>query len=64
MILDPRWQPVTPIGVPHASSEDDHSQGYFIPKGTIIVANQWYVSLVRIDTYLSFMAGLYPEFDV
>ncbi|CAE6449146.1 unnamed protein product [Rhizoctonia solani] len=31
-----RWQPVAPIGVPHASAEDDEYQGYFIPKGAIV----------------------------
>ncbi|KAG1848016.1 cytochrome P450 [Suillus subluteus] len=30
-----RWQPVTPIGVPHATSSDDIYNGYFIPKGPL-----------------------------
>ncbi|KAJ6631104.1 cytochrome P450 [Mycena sp. CBHHK59/15] len=30
-----------PLGVPHASSEDDVYNGYFIPKGTTIMYNQW-----------------------
>ncbi|KAG2090009.1 cytochrome P450 [Suillus discolor] len=36
-----RWQPVTPLGVPHATSSDDVYNGYFIPKGTIITYNTW-----------------------
>ncbi|KAI0052445.1 cytochrome P450 [Auriscalpium vulgare] len=34
-----RWRIVTPIGVPHATSEDDIYEGYFVPKGTLVVAN-------------------------
>ncbi|KAI0050257.1 cytochrome P450 [Auriscalpium vulgare] len=34
-----RWRMVAPIGVPHASSEDDVYEGYFIPKGSMIIAN-------------------------
>ncbi|KAF8498600.1 cytochrome P450 [Russula emetica] len=36
-----RWQMVTPIGLPHLSSRDDVYRGYFIPKGSIMVANAW-----------------------
>ncbi|KAN0107223.1 cytochrome P450 [Russula decolorans] len=36
-----RWQMVTPIGVPHLSSKDDVYRGYFIPKGSTMVANAW-----------------------
>ncbi|KAH9976351.1 cytochrome P450 [Lactifluus volemus] len=38
-----RWQMVTPMGLPHASSEDDIYRGFFIPKGSLIVANAWAV---------------------
>ncbi|KAI9438808.1 cytochrome P450 [Lactarius indigo] len=34
-----RWSPMTPLGVPHASSEDDWYEGMFIPKGTIVLPN-------------------------
>ncbi|KAJ7697080.1 cytochrome P450 [Mycena metata] len=33
-----RWHPV---GVPHQSAADDWYEGYFIPKGTICIANIW-----------------------
>jgi len=36
-----RWMPPLPISVPHCSTEDDIYQGYFIPKGTTILANIW-----------------------
>ncbi|CAL1708931.1 unnamed protein product [Somion occarium] len=36
-----RWRSLTPIGAPHQSVEDDWYDGYFIPKGTICIANQW-----------------------
>ncbi|KAG2100409.1 cytochrome P450 [Suillus discolor] len=36
-----RWQPVSPLGVSHATSSDDVYEGYFIPKGAIITHNTW-----------------------
>ncbi|KAJ3848269.1 cytochrome P450 [Lentinula lateritia] len=33
-----RWHPV---GLPHQSTQDDWYNGYFIPKGTICIANVW-----------------------
>lgn len=34
-----RWCPVSPIGVPHRSVEDDVYNNYFIPAGSFIYAN-------------------------
>ncbi|KAE8361460.1 cytochrome P450 [Aspergillus caelatus] len=39
-----RWHPVTPLGVSHASSEDDTYKGYLIPKGAILVPNIWAIA--------------------
>jgi len=39
-----RWGPVLPLGVAHAVTEDDVYEGYFIPKGSTIVANAWAMS--------------------
>ncbi|CAE6435292.1 unnamed protein product [Rhizoctonia solani] len=36
-----RWRPVVPLGVAHASAQDDTYRGYHIPKGAIIMANIW-----------------------
>ncbi|KAI0713249.1 cytochrome P450 [Earliella scabrosa] len=36
-----RWNPVVPVDVPHMLSEDDVYNGYYLPKGTLVVANQW-----------------------
>ena len=36
-----RWRVVVPLGVPHRSLEDDEYRGYFIPKGSLLVANIW-----------------------
>ncbi|ETS87853.1 hypothetical protein PFICI_01681 [Pestalotiopsis fici W106-1] len=34
-----RWCPVSPLGLPHRSMEDDTYNGMFIPRGTLIYAN-------------------------
>lgn len=36
-----RWKVVTPLAIPHASSEDSVYRGYYIPKGSIVVGNAW-----------------------
>ncbi|KAG2074091.1 cytochrome P450 [Suillus decipiens] len=36
-----RWFPVAPLGVPHATVNDDVYEGYFIPKGATVVTNTW-----------------------
>lgn len=38
-----RWQPVAPMGIPHMSTDDDIWDGYWIPKGTLVMANIWFV---------------------
>jgi cytochrome P450 len=34
-----RWCPVSPVGVPHRSLQDDVYNGYFIPAGSFVYAN-------------------------
>ncbi|EDR09902.1 uncharacterized protein LACBIDRAFT_233802 [Laccaria bicolor S238N-H82] len=36
-----RWHSISPLGIPHMSTEDDEYDGYFIPKGTLVVGNVW-----------------------
>jgi len=45
-----RWQMVTPMGLPQLSSQDDVYKGFFIPKGSIMVANAWAI-LHNPETY-------------
>jgi cytochrome P450 len=39
-----RWEPIGPLGIPHATSSDDIYDGYFIPKGTTVICNIWAIS--------------------
>lgn len=34
-----RWHTIVPTGFPHVSTEDDMYEGYFIPKGTVVMPN-------------------------
>ncbi|KIK56499.1 hypothetical protein GYMLUDRAFT_263609 [Collybiopsis luxurians FD-317 M1] len=34
-----RWKPPLPISIPHGATEGDHYERFFIPKGSMIVAN-------------------------
>ncbi|KAH7889232.1 cytochrome P450 [Phlebopus sp. FC_14] len=36
-----RWHPVTPLSLPHSTTQDDIYQGYMIPQGVTIIANVW-----------------------
>lgn len=36
-----RWQPVTPLAVPHRLTHEDEYNGYRIPAGSIVVGNAW-----------------------
>ncbi|KAG6330959.1 hypothetical protein ID866_8132 [Astraeus odoratus] len=36
-----RWRPVTPLGAPHATTSSDVFEGYYIPKGAIVIFNAW-----------------------
>ncbi|TFK27950.1 cytochrome P450 [Coprinopsis marcescibilis] len=38
-----RFHQVTPMALPHATSTDDVYDGYFIPKGTIVMGNAWHI---------------------
>ena len=39
-----RWNPVTPVCIPHCTIQEDVYRGYRIPKGATVVPNAWYVS--------------------
>jgi cytochrome P450 len=41
-----RWRPVAVLGgTPHASTEDDTYEGYYIPSGTTVLGNSWAINL-------------------
>ncbi|KAF1954731.1 O-methylsterigmatocystin oxidoreductase [Byssothecium circinans] len=37
-----RWHPVLPMGLPHSSTAEDTCRGYRIPKGAILLPNNWH----------------------
>lgn len=39
-----RWAPLSPVGIPHASLNDDYYRGYYIPGGATVFANAWTMS--------------------
>ncbi|KAK2614225.1 hypothetical protein N8I77_001071 [Diaporthe amygdali] len=36
-----RWRPPAPVLLPHRLEQDDHIRGFYLPKGTMIIANGW-----------------------
>ncbi|KAJ2936602.1 hypothetical protein H1R20_g490, partial [Candolleomyces eurysporus] len=38
-----RWHQPAPLGIAHATSEDDVYEGYFIPEGTVVIGNVWHI---------------------
>ena len=44
-----RWMPPAPLGLMHCTTNDDELHGYFVPAGTVLIANIWYVPL-SLDT--------------
>ncbi|KAH9477961.1 Cytochrome P450 monooxygenase 208 [Psilocybe cubensis] len=51
-----RWRPPGSVGFPHSSTEDDFYGGYFIPKGSTLMANIWAMTHdeTRYENPLSF----------
>ena len=40
-----RWQNVLPLGVVHRCADDDAYRGWSVPRGTLVVANIWCVTM-------------------
>ncbi|KAI0092432.1 CyP450 monooxygenase [Irpex rosettiformis] len=38
-----RWIPVVPLSIPRRALADDHYGGFFIPEGTVVLANIWHI---------------------
>jgi cytochrome P450 len=41
MLETHRWHQVLPMCLPHSSTEEDVCRGYRIPKGAILLPNNW-----------------------
>ncbi|KAI1114216.1 putative O-methylsterigmatocystin oxidoreductase [Nemania sp. NC0429] len=54
-----RWQPLSPLGVPHATLADDEYRGYHIPAGSVVYPNVWAMS--RDERHYSSPEEFYPE---
>jgi len=54
-----RWNPVVPLGIPHATSGDDVYEGYHIPKGAFVLINVWAMS--RDENNFSDVEEFQPE---
>ncbi|QRW06549.1 cytochrome P450 family protein [Ceratobasidium sp. AG-Ba] len=39
-----RWIPAVPLGIPHASIDEDVYRGYRIPAGSIVMGNAWAIT--------------------
>ncbi|KAF5325182.1 hypothetical protein D9619_009907 [Psilocybe cf. subviscida] len=39
-----RWHSLAPMGLPHRVMEDDVHDGYFIPKGSLVIANLFFIA--------------------
>ncbi|KAI6039877.1 cytochrome P450 [Pisolithus marmoratus] len=54
-----RWNPVSPLGIPHATTTDDVYNGYYIPKGIWVIVNVWAIS--RDETRFDDTEDFKPE---
>jgi len=52
-----RWHPAVPLALPHRILQDDIYGDYFIPGGSVIVGNAWYV-LVSVLPVVKGQTGL------
>lgn len=39
-----RWHPVAPMALPHSSTKEDVIHGYRIPKGSLLLPNNWLIA--------------------
>ena len=48
-----RWNPILPLALPRTTFSDDEYKGYFIPKGSVVMANSWYdQQLLKLQSQL------------
>ncbi|KAJ7459914.1 cytochrome P450 [Mycena latifolia] len=59
-----RWRPVLPLGVAHATTEDDVYEGYFIPKAANLVVTVYLGATVMSNIWaMTHDESIYPEPD-
>ncbi|KAF5388377.1 hypothetical protein D9615_000792 [Tricholomella constricta] len=46
-----RWHPALPLGLARRSDKDDWYNGFFVPKGTIIIPNVWAIAFSENEKY-------------
>ena len=51
-----RWHAIVPLSMPHVATEDDQYEGYFIPKGSVLIPNAWWVSFLPSTSYQRYYA--------
>jgi len=44
-----RWNPVTPLGIPHYLEVEDEYKGFRIPAGSVVMGNSWAILHDEID---------------
>ncbi|PPQ75950.1 hypothetical protein CVT26_005853 [Gymnopilus dilepis] len=54
-----RWHQVAPMAIPHMCTSDDEYDGYFIPKGTLVIGNAW--SILHDPSAFSHPMDFRPE---
>lgn len=63
-----RWQPVLPLGVSHATTEDDMYNGYFIPKGELFIsiARSYLIHLSRSNSHRQCLvcSAVSPSYEI
>lgn len=47
-----RWHQVLPMCVPNASTEEDVCRGYRIPKGAVLLPNNWSVAHILTSCWV------------
>lgn len=57
-----RWEVIVPFAVPHMLTEDDEYKGFFLPRGTLVLANAWSV-IFHLPSYKFFNNGLPGRFS-
>ena len=50
-----RWHSIVPLGIAHLISEDVYYKNYCLPKGAVLIPNNWYAGLSVLYSCRSMM---------